>query len=167
MCPVVRETLVKNGTANPSAALIQALLINGAVSLPGEYTPSEAGASPNNASGWGRVNLAGSIILPGPNSANGALATAIPPVKQGQDGTVIIKVPLTKAPPQDVVPFGTGLTLKVTIVWTDPPGAKLQNDLDLIVTAANGQVRTQPRAHRKIRPCEQRRASGLAQHSIR
>ena len=35
----------------------------------------------------------------------------------------------------------TGYTLKVTLVWTDPPGAKLQNDLDLIVKASNGQER--------------------------
>jgi hypothetical protein len=31
--------------------------------------------------------------------------------------------------------------LKVTLVWSDPPGAALQNDLDLIVRAHNGQER--------------------------
>lgn len=31
---VVRETLVKNGMRDPSAALIKALLINGAINLP-------------------------------------------------------------------------------------------------------------------------------------
>ena len=36
---------------------------------------------------------------------------------------------------------GTGYRLKVTLVWTDPPGAQLQNDLDLIVKASNGQER--------------------------
>ena len=34
-----------------------------------------------------------------------------------------------------------GVTFKITLVWTDPPGAQLQNDLDLIVRAANGQER--------------------------
>ncbi|AOK59197.1 hypothetical protein [Burkholderia ubonensis] len=34
-----------------------------------------------------------------------------------------------------------GRTLKVTLVWTDAPGAALQNDLDLIVRAADGQER--------------------------
>jgi serine protease AprX len=137
---VVRETLVKNGMANPSAALIKALLINGAVTLPGQYSPSEAGASPNSSSGWGRVNLAGSIILPGPNP-NGGFGQG-GPLKQGQDSTVIIKVPARKqAAEADAIPFGLGPTLKVTLVWTDPPGALLQNDLDLIVTTSNGQER--------------------------
>ena len=61
---VLRETLVKNGTATPSAALIKALLVNGAVRVPGQYSPTEAGTSPNNNSGWGRVDLAGAVIIP-------------------------------------------------------------------------------------------------------
>src|SRR5262249_25024436 len=32
-------------------------------------------------------------------------------------------------------------TLKVTLVWSDPPGPNLQNDLDLIVKVSNGQER--------------------------
>jgi hypothetical protein len=36
---------------------------------------------------------------------------------------------------------GLGPTLKITLVWTDPPGAMLQNDLDLIVVASNNQER--------------------------
>jgi serine protease AprX len=32
-------------------------------------------------------------------------------------------------------------TLKVTLVWSDAPGANLQNDLDLIVKASNGKER--------------------------
>src|SRR5213075_2564941 len=54
---VLRETLVKNGNPKPTAALIKALLINGAVEIAGQYHPSEAGPSPNNNSGFGRVNL--------------------------------------------------------------------------------------------------------------
>ena len=33
------------------------------------------------------------------------------------------------------------LLLKVTLVWTDPPGEVLQNDLDLLVHAADGAER--------------------------
>ncbi len=135
---VVRETLVKNGTTAPSAALIKAILINGAVTLPGQYSPSEAGTSPNMASGWGRVDLAGSIIIPGPNP-NGGFGDG-GPLKQGQNGTVTITIPKKKSS-SGAHTTGTGYTLKVTLVWTDPPGAKLQNDLDLIVKASNGQVR--------------------------
>jgi hypothetical protein len=32
-------------------------------------------------------------------------------------------------------------TLKITLVWSDAPGANLQNDLDLIVKASNGEER--------------------------
>jgi hypothetical protein len=134
---VVRETLVKNGLPDPSAAVIKALLINGAVNLPGQYSPSEAAASPNISSGWGRVNLAGSIILPGPNPNAGFGEGA--PLKQGEDGVVTIKVSASKRAAAE--PAGAGPRLKVTLVWTDPPGADLQNDLDLIVTASNGEER--------------------------
>jgi serine protease AprX len=135
---VVRETLVKNGMPTPSAALIKAILVNGAVTLPGQYSPSEAGASPNVSSGWGRVDLAGSIILPGPNPTGGFGDGG--PLKQGQSSTVTITIPPIKKV-STAHTARTGSTLKVTLVWTDPAGAKLQNDLDLIVTASNGQVR--------------------------
>ncbi|MEV0375173.1 S8 family serine peptidase [Streptomyces sp. NPDC050636] len=41
------------------------MLINGAEDLRGQYSPTEAGASPNNNSGFGRVNLERSVIFPG------------------------------------------------------------------------------------------------------
>ena len=152
-CAVLRQTLVKNGLAKPSAALIKALLINGAVELSGQYSPTEAGPSPNNNSGWGRVDLAGSVILPGPNPNAGSGEGG--PLKQGQQNTFTITIPRTSrsvaavrgkksARRKSAAAVGTqGIapTLKVTVVWTDPPGSTLQNDLDLIVTAANGQER--------------------------
>ena len=122
---VLRETLTKNGWNDPPAAVIKALLINGAVELVGQYTPSEAGPSPNNNSGWGRVNLAGSVIIPGPAADAGVGAGG--PLKEGQEDTFRIHVP--------------GSTFKFTLVWTDPPGAALQNDLDLIIRAPNGEER--------------------------
>jgi hypothetical protein len=102
------------------------LLINGAVELVGQYSPSEAGPSPNNNSGFGRVNLAGSVIIPGPNP-NAGFGDGGPLQESGQQDTIHVRVP--------------GSTLKVTLVWTDPPGPDLQNDLDLIVRAPNGQER--------------------------
>jgi hypothetical protein len=64
-------------------------------------------------------------ILPGPNPNAGFGEGG--PLKQGESDT--IKVTVRKS------------SLKVTLVWTDPPGAALQNDLDLIVGAPNGQER--------------------------
>jgi hypothetical protein len=144
---VLRETLVKNGTPKPSAALLKALLINGAVELAGQYSPSEAGQSPNNNSGLGRVNLADSVIIPGPNPDSGLGEGG--PLKQGEEDTISLAIP-KHAPaggPHDQeheanAPMtSSGVTLKVTLVWSDPPGPALQNDLDLIVRAASGQER--------------------------
>jgi serine protease AprX len=143
-CAVLRETLVKNNVANPSAALIKALLINGARPIPGQYNPSEAGPSPNPASGWGRVNLAGSVIMPG--DANGGFGEG-GPLKQGQRSGGTIRIPPSVGPAAvadasgNTVPAGIRRTLKFTLAWTDPPGAQLQNDLDLIIKATNGQER--------------------------
>lgn len=126
-CAVLRETLVKNEVPNPSAALVKALLINGAQAIPGQYHPSETGPSPNPASGWGRVNLAASVVIPGasPDADFGEGG----PLRQGEkfEGTIRIA--------------GAGRRLKFTLVWSDPPGAQLQNDLDLIMTASDRQER--------------------------
>ena len=37
--------------------------------------------------------------------------------------------------------MGLGATFKITLVWSDPAGDTLQNDLDLIVIAADGSKR--------------------------
>jgi serine protease AprX len=142
---VLRETLVKNGTPTPSAALIKALLINGADVLPGQYNPSEAGASPNGHSGWGRVDLAGSVVIPG-SPADAGLGEG-GPLEQGQEDSFTIGIPEEAPKPKrrkaagDPAPAAAGATLKITLVWSDPPGPQLQNDLDLIVIAADGSER--------------------------
>ena len=138
---VLRESLVKNGMPTPSAALIKALLINGAQDLPGQYNPSEAGASPNTNSGWGRVNLAASVILPGAPADSGLGEGG--PLEQGQEDRIIISIPERgeKAQDAEVGLLGAGSTLKITLVWSDPAGALLQNDLDLIVIASDGTER--------------------------
>ncbi|MXM64732.1 S8 family serine peptidase [Streptomyces sp. HUCO-GS316] len=128
---VLRETLIRNGTPEPSAALVKAMLINGAVELPGQYTPSEAGPSPNNNSGFGRVDLARSVVLPGDDGRAGFHEGG--PLDQGEQNLVRIRIP-----EQD---GGEEPTFKVTLVWTDPPGAALQNDLDLVVRTAEGRER--------------------------
>ncbi|KAH6854060.1 peptidase S8/S53 domain-containing protein [Chaetomium sp. MPI-CAGE-AT-0009] len=134
-CAVLRETLVKNRTPNPSAALIKALLINGAVELAGQYIPSEAGRSPNDASGWGRVDVANSIIIPTVAEAHGILRTdnagyrdEATPLDTFDE--FVFELPIN----------GAGRTLKITLVWTDPAGPSLQNDLDLIVVAPGDKI---------------------------
>jgi serine protease AprX len=119
----LREALVKGGTA-PSSALLKALLINGAVVLPGQYSPSEAGMSPNGSSGFGRVDIERAIRA-GVGAEEHAGFAEAGPLTQGTEETFEIDVP----------DDGIGRDLKITLVWTDPPGAALQNDLDLIVQA--------------------------------
>ena len=124
---VVRQALRENpphGTQageqySPSAALVKAVLINGAVELKGQYHPSEAGPSPNFNSGWGRVNLTESVTT--------AMASDFAGCHEGaaleDDDFFVLDVPVAKS----------GATLKVTLVWTDPAGPMLQNDLGLTV----------------------------------
>ncbi|WEW56174.1 hypothetical protein PRK78_001611 [Emydomyces testavorans] len=133
---VLRESLVKTGASSPSAALIKALLINGAVELVGQYVPSEAGPSPNPSSGFGRVDVKNSLILKEDQFA-GYHENSVQKTQSANDHLTSIMIPESK-------PGGasaSGNVLKVTLVWSDPPGAILQNDLDLIVSASDGKER--------------------------
>lgn len=126
---LIREFLIKNrGIQKPSAALVKALLINGAENLDGQYVPTESGRVPNHSEGFGRVDMAATV---GPFREG--LQLTLKDEKTALEGGEEEKltVPVTKA----------GMDLKVTLVWSDPPGEALQNDLDLIVRAANGRER--------------------------
>ncbi|KAJ6118182.1 Peptidase S8/S53 subtilisin/kexin/sedolisin [Penicillium samsonianum] len=137
---VLRETLIKSGARKPSAALLKALLINGAVELPGQYIPSESGPSPNSNSGFGRVDLSKSVILP--SQADGGYREGGPLAQSSSEETVIdipnngdlLRVQERSASTTTI----NGPVLKVSLVWTDPPGRTLQNDLDLLVVSSDG-----------------------------
>jgi serine protease AprX len=119
---LVREFLQKKGLANPSAALVKALLINGAHDMTGQYVPSEAGPTPNINEGFGRVDVAASIA-----------AADTKNLKFFDEGTALT----TGNSETRTITVAAGSTLKVTLAWTDPAGETLQNDLDLIVRANN------------------------------
>jgi subtilisin family serine protease len=162
---VVRESLVKNGTPAPSAALVKALLINGADELRGQYAVSDAGKSPNNNSGWGRVNLEQSTINPHwhphdprPHGESNIGYAEGAPLQQGAQHTYPIRRRFGWNHSfdgsghgwddhRDRGDHGWGgstdwdSTFKVTLVWSDPAGEVLQNDLDLIVIASDGSER--------------------------
>jgi len=120
---ILREVLAKHGNMTPSAALIKALIINGAVSLPGV---------PMEAQGFGRVNLKNSVAMvtaamrgvdrpfspSGFNEGN--------PLKQGEKFEFDIEIPSNPCQ-------GTKGDFKVTLVYTDPPQGMLQNNLNLVV----------------------------------
>ena len=134
---------------NPSSALVKATLVNGAWDMaPGQYGGAApqpeipptwdrtAGRDlPNNAEGYGRVDLEASLF---PGSGWGRNAARVMTVRDvaaglstGGRGSHSFIVGSSTDP------------LIVTLVWTDPyavagAGTKLVNDLDLEVTSPSG-----------------------------
>ncbi len=127
---LVREFYTElEGLSSPSAALLKATLINGAVDLvPGQYgtgASQEIKYRPDNVQGWGRVNLANSLFPSPPQSwvyidNKEGLST-------GGRRTFSYDVMTSNVP------------LKATLVWTDYPGRTLVNDLDLTIISPNGE----------------------------
>ncbi len=132
---LIREYFVDDhyprGTvSNPSAALIKAVLVNGAVEISGSGAYANNNAYPNNDQGWGRIDLENSLEFDGDNrhlkvyDENEGLAT-------GNSNTYNINVDDTSEP------------FEVTMTYTDYPGSSsaskaLVNDLNLKVTAPDG-----------------------------
>src|SRR5207249_3191784 len=113
-----------------SPALMKALLINGARSVGNLYDLQVA--SSENFQGWGLINLPNSVPT-NQNSGSSSMfsfdQSPAAALATGQSHTRNVR--LTQA--------GRAQPLRVTLVWTDPPGnpaasIKLVNDLDLIVT---------------------------------
>lgn len=143
-CAVLRETLVANGyqdvqdgVVKPTGSLIKALLINGADPIQGQYMPKEVGSEPNPHSGFGRVNLAGSVVLPGDKFSGYGTG-----VMDDDQVPFSITIPVPQGGPstghQAPLHGGAG-NLKVTLVYADTPGGRLVNDLNLVVVAGDGE----------------------------
>ena len=120
------------GGNTPSAAMVKAILVNGAIDCAGGPTRRGAGLIaniPNNDQGWGRVNLQ-NMVTQSPASDRGskiyrdqrnAFTT------NGQEHVMRIS------------PVNVARPLRISLAWTDAAGAAganpaLVNDLDLEVT---------------------------------
>ncbi|KAG9498130.1 hypothetical protein J7337_011025 [Fusarium musae] len=125
---VLRETLQKDGVASPSAALLKALLVNGAVN-----TGKKA-----EAQGFGRVDLANSIILKGITTNKGYLEGEL--VDNDDEDEFIKTLNLGDLLMPDG-PDSETVTLKVTMVYSDLPGAALQNNINLQVAVGDAPSR--------------------------
>jgi serine protease AprX len=114
---VLREFLRKKANiAKPSAALLKAALIAGAVGLGGAQRP-------NNDEGHGRVNL-DRVLAP---QANGkALFHEHPGLTTGE----LAERRITVGP--------GGRALRIVLAYSDYPGPRLVNNLNLIATAPGG-----------------------------
>ncbi|HJZ48928.1 MAG TPA: S8 family serine peptidase [Roseiflexaceae bacterium] len=117
----------------PSAALVKALLLNGARDLsPGQYGTGAQReipqAWPNNAEGWGRAAITNTIALNGNQSI--WLVDDSAGLPQGGSATYSLNV-------------SAGAPLRISIAWTDYPASPISsrtlvNDLDLEVQPPSG-----------------------------
>ncbi|KAK5376112.1 hypothetical protein LTR20_000524 [Exophiala xenobiotica] len=154
-CAVLRETLLANGyqdtmdgVKNPTGSLVKALLINGAIPIKGQYMPKEVGEEPNPHSGFGRVNLTGSVVAPGDKFSGYGTGVLdddqVPfsisiPVPEGTPSSHTSGEPRHQKPlgGSGAAGAGVGNSLKVTLVYADFPGKRLSNDLNLAVQAGD------------------------------
>ncbi|KAJ5674629.1 serine protease ABC transporter B family tagB [Penicillium maclennaniae] len=115
---VLRQMLIANGLPNPSAALLKALLINGAVDT----------GKKRELQGFGRVDLARSMIIKGKTPNRDFLEAEVADEDLKDQFTMSFNMSRYM---DDASPSST---LKVTMVYTDVAGALLQNNLNLSVT---------------------------------
>ena len=116
-----------------SPALMKAMLINGARSLGGAYDFFTQ--PPINFQGWGLINLPTTV----PASLTNSTSTTNSMVLVDQNPATALATGQSQTFHLTLSPTATTQPLRVTLVWTDPPGnpvasVKLVNDLDLIVT---------------------------------
>ena len=132
---LVRQYYTDDKHITPSAALIKATLISGAYNMaPGQYgtgATQEIYNPPDISQGWGRVDVTDSINPPAPEKV--IFVDEPTGVTTGQTLSYSYNVGNTTVP------------LKVTLVWSDYPGAaeaskELVNDLNLTVTGPDGTV---------------------------
>lgn len=127
---VVRESFRVRSGVNPSAALVKAMLVNGAVPLQGQYVPPEVTSVPNENEGFGRINLARSLAA-APGDSSLSFWDEGSALDVGDERTETFTVPQGAK------------SLRVTLVWTDSPGEALQNDLDLVIQSVRNNITTE------------------------
>jgi len=126
-CAVVREMILACSTEYPAASLIKAIMIN-AANGPGTVA-GEGEGLPGPRWGWGFANLDAALRRTGLDHNFGYHRG----LSQGEQ--VLIYLPVVAE-----------TILKTTLVWSDPPGDHLINDLRLDVFANGDQDRRELRA---------------------
>ncbi len=132
---LVREWYVKKaGWPNPSAALLKATLINGTRRMNGWDANAMIAGEPNHHQGFGRIDMTTTV----PNPAQPAYKLAFVDTWQDlnqalkPDGRLLWRVTV------GAVTVGAEMTLRLCLVWTDPPRRGVQNTATLLVGAPNG-----------------------------
>jgi hypothetical protein len=128
---LVRQYLrVIKRRANPSAALVKASLIHGAMNRPYRHEPASRGLY-DWSQGWGHVNVCESLTPGAPVDLRWYDQRQGLNTGQSWRWTCAVNDP--------------SVPLAFTLVWTDYPGSpntypNLVNDLDLVVTSPSGAI---------------------------
>ncbi len=118
---LVRQFLRQELGHAPSAALLKALIVNGARSM--------GGAVPDHRQGWGRIDLRRTLSAAGPGSVQ-------------FDDTLAHAMTTGEIRTYRFSPVAAGAPIAVTLVWRDPEGMTLQNRLHLRVFDPSNQELT-------------------------
>ena len=127
-----------NDSFDPSAALVKAVLINSCQNMTGINTGGKMNTkedAPSNGQGWGRITLDNALYF------NGDSRKLLCWDYRNAQG-------ITTGEERDFAfstNSGSNEPLKITLVWSDPPGAamaakELVNDLDLELVAPDGTI---------------------------
>ncbi len=115
----------------PSAALVKAIIVNGAVEIGGNgaYANGES-RYPNDNQGWGRVHLDNALYFQGDTRVLSVLSNDT-------------RLTTGQVARYEVTVSGQSEPIEVTLVWSDHPAAvgaakTLVNDLDLLVKSPDG-----------------------------
>jgi subtilisin-like proprotein convertase family protein len=134
---LVQEFFAQRLSRTNSPALMKALLINGARPLGSAYDLQVQ--TPMNLQGWGEIFVPTTLpgVLSNLNSQAASTSSAMFVFDQSPTNALASGQRHTRK--FSVSPDGQNQELRVTLVWTDPPGnpaasIKLVNDLDLVVT---------------------------------
>ncbi len=125
---IIRQYYIEQHSIAPTAALVKATLLNGAVDM---LDASGTPPIPNLEEGWGRVNLSEAIFPNAPKNV------------KFEDNSTGLETDEEFTYQFDVL--DNSIPLKITMVWSDYPSLtsaliNLVNDLNLNVTAPDGKT---------------------------
>ncbi|SFO58286.1 Subtilase family protein [Mesorhizobium sp. NFR06] len=141
---ILRQHLLASGPP-PSAALMRALLISATRPMPALDHPAAPPIGyPDFDQGFGRLDLATLLPVSGSPSGRTIMFDDVPNddprraltsgVRPGDNGRSLRRYSFTAKP-------GAVDQMRITLAWTDAPGADVQNDLQLLVTTpSNKQI---------------------------
>jgi hypothetical protein len=131
---VVRQYYVQERQHQPSAALLKATLVNGAVWMEDELIVDPSVGQPNHHQGFGRLDLRRALEVPSDSSG---LKLVFADVDRTSDEALKKEID-ARSSWKRTLQVESGLPLRVTLAWTDRPDHGLQQSLDLVVVSPTG-----------------------------